>query len=269
MSQATSPPESTITAKAETQAFDNADVEMVQSPDDLYNEEDADFTLVSSDHVSFKVYKYHLLSSSSVFRDMLECSIDTDSRNTVELTDPTIETSDTVRLYLNLLHDDIPTPCPEDLGHVRNLIAFCQKYDCAQMILAIKGYLWETIKTVDAPSYQCFILAAHLDDVQLAAEAIRYTGDWVFMDPKNPKDKARPNLEGWRDPSYDDSEDRNVTKIPGGTMQAAPWPPEELRRVPMIYWMALLKTDLKHSLAQGGDDYEEAAEYFLELMKDE
>ncbi|WVF67051.1 hypothetical protein IAT40_001794 [Kwoniella sp. CBS 6097] len=72
--------------------------------DEVYKNPEADLILVSSDDVSFKIFKYHLQSCSPVFRGMIAAlGSANESLPTVTFTDPQIECAAVIRLFLDIV----------------------------------------------------------------------------------------------------------------------------------------------------------------------
>ncbi|WVF67052.1 hypothetical protein IAT40_001795 [Kwoniella sp. CBS 6097] len=231
--------------------------------DEVFNDSDADFTLVSSDRANFKIHRHLITTHSRVLRDMMESGMSNDNR--LEFNDRDIETSDTIRLLLRFLYHQLPSPGREMVGDFRNLIEFAQKYDCGSVLLGMKGFIWSFLNENEkiCDPLDIFIFGAQMNDPQIAAAAITRTGTWTWG-------RTDDKRERW----YNETERKmfgkqgNLTALTGGgVMQVACWPMVEFCRVPMPYWLALLKTDQRHSLKPHQQTYAAAAEYFLHLMK--
>ncbi|WVQ94571.1 hypothetical protein IAU59_001651 [Kwoniella sp. CBS 9459] len=115
-----------------------------------------------------------------------------------------------------------------------------------------------------SPHY-IFIIAALLDDVDLAATAIDKAGAW-----HRPAEEV-PDPTGWLTDS-----DQKIHMTPGmlgvdkgaGVMEIASWPLTDINRLPMPYLVALMKVNRKFPLFEesGVQKNNAAACYFEELM---
>ncbi|WVW80806.1 hypothetical protein I302_102795 [Kwoniella bestiolae CBS 10118] len=92
---------------------------------------DSDINLISADGVVFKIHKNKLQSSSSVFQVMFEAGKHDDN---LELTDTTLESSNIVSLFLQMIYGHKSDP-PIDWLQLKSgykvLVEFIDKYDAS------------------------------------------------------------------------------------------------------------------------------------------
>ncbi|WVQ81566.1 hypothetical protein IAT38_003690 [Cryptococcus sp. DSM 104549] len=179
-------------------------------------------TVISSDGVTFRIPKWHLQSSSTVFCHMLGASTpsppttgespapsDTDN-HAIRLDNSVFETAEVLRHYLNNL-DGLWAPNPAMDHDVRShLAAFADKWDCKmvyrQVIRSIREFY-----TSDDPvvwSMEPFILALQYQEYEVADEAFKTAEyDWgnisgAWGDDVDEKKRCLPGFsvlhpEGW------------------------------------------------------------------------
>ncbi|OCF43417.1 hypothetical protein I317_02717 [Kwoniella heveanensis CBS 569] len=242
------------------------DEETQPTYDKVYNDPEADLILVSSDNVSFKIFKYHLQSCSYVFREMVS-SLDGPtqanvSHSKIEFTDPQLENAATLRLFLDIVTSRQPELKREILAPLRDCILFAKKYEC-QIVFPSLSMMARQLLKADISRHYIFIIAALVDDVDLAASAIIQAGKWHWPS----EDIADPS--GWLTNS-----DTKVPMEPGllgvnkgaGVMEISSWPLSDINRLPLPYLVALMKVNRKFPLTPESGVQIAAASYFEKLM---
>ncbi|WVW79860.1 hypothetical protein I302_101830 [Kwoniella bestiolae CBS 10118] len=92
----------------------------------------------------------------------------------IEFTDTLIERSGVTRIFLDLINNTTPTTSHQTLGHFRNCISFAHKYSCHTVLWGLDKFSWGFLATPLVISARfIYVLAAELNNVQLAAECIR------------------------------------------------------------------------------------------------
>ncbi|KAK8861261.1 hypothetical protein IAR55_002080 [Kwoniella newhampshirensis] len=240
------------------------------TPDEVYNDRNADFTLISSDSVSFKIHKYHLLSESTVFRDMLSVPRFSLRVPTVTLTDPTFETARVLRLFLDFLQKrSPPEPSPEVLVTLRLLIRFVDKYDCQLVSYALRFYSKKLFSVKSIGCDSLFILGSNLGDIEYCAEAIR-NGKHLVWQPASSNSEFS---EQWTTPE----EQRLGTIGPeyeGASMfDVRTWTVSNIAKIPPKFLAALMRASLRVDAQKWEnadikpDDWEVMAKEFIRLMR--
>ncbi|OCF43266.1 hypothetical protein I317_02834 [Kwoniella heveanensis CBS 569] len=147
---------------------------------EAYQHADADITLISSDGFHFKVHSYQLMAS----RGMIHAGALSQKQKEVTFTDERLERSRIVALFLDICYGKPLPPFPhygpntydELEGSLCDLISFLQKYDCRPAIEHLRLYLGSWIKDVNSSPADSLVLAAKLEDQELAMLAIQETG---------------------------------------------------------------------------------------------
>ncbi|WVQ62875.1 uncharacterized protein L199_001024 [Kwoniella botswanensis] len=220
--------------------------------DPTYSDQGAEFTLVSSDSVAFKVHKYYLQAHSTVFRDMISnCDLDShlneENHNRLEFTDPQIEHSTTLTIFLNLVYNRPLNLSRDSLGPFRNLIGFAKKYDCRMVLPTMKSLARQFLDQYISPHY-VFIVAAELDDIDLASDCI---------------------IKGTMAESERESEGEVNLGISrgAGVLEVTSWPIWELHRVPISDLVGLMRTGRMCMVTARGGDGVQASQDFKKIMK--
>ncbi|WWC68902.1 uncharacterized protein I206_102838 [Kwoniella pini CBS 10737] len=232
--------------------------------DKVYNDEGADITLLSSDNVAFKVHKYHLQSHSPVFNDMLmTCSTDIPIIN---LSDTISENSGAIRIFLDIIYNKQIELKFENLGHFSNCVSFTHKYNCGVILSALSYISWRFLDppgSLISPRY-IYTLAGDLDNPTLAAQAIRVSSMWGMPDLK-----AVKYPDNWLNANQEIlmKAGGSLGISEGGMMDPTAWPIWEYDRISQIYLVALNKVHRRFPLYVNHSFGDQAAKYFLELMK--
>ncbi|WWD08742.1 hypothetical protein V865_006855 [Kwoniella europaea PYCC6329] len=236
--------------------------------DPTYSDRGADFTLFSSDSVAFKVHKYYLQAHSTVFRDMISNCDLKENHNLLEFTDPQIEHSTTLTIFLNLVYNRQLNLSRDSLGPFRNLIGFAKKYDCRMVLPTLKSLARQFLDQYISPHY-VFIIAAELDDIDLASDCIIKGTSWVW-----PKDSDRPDPPQWRtsdEVAESERESKGESNLGisrgAGVLEVTSGPIWELPRVPISYLVGLMKTGRMYMLTARGGDGVQASQDFKKIMK--
>ncbi|WVQ62876.1 uncharacterized protein L199_001025 [Kwoniella botswanensis] len=232
--------------------------------DQIYSDSDADLTLISSDNVAFRVYAFHL-GTSPVLMDMIKvlprCKSD------IPFSDSQMEDSHTIRYLLNILHNNHSELDWNTLGFFRNTISFVKKYEMILVQSFLSVQLRRYLENGGAERY-CFILAAELDDISIAAAIIEKGGRQIFV---NNGDKYS---SGWFDQGQIVERQRLIESGKWGfvdgcaIMNPTAWPLWELRRVPFEYVNSLGRTYQRFPFGHKTSDVQAAAQYFKQLMED-
>ncbi|WWC99011.1 hypothetical protein V866_005905 [Kwoniella sp. B9012] len=234
--------------------------------DPAYNDPEADFMLVSSNNVAFKVHKFYLLAHSAIFRDMISsCSTSGETTNRLEFTDSQIEHSTTITIFLNTIYGRPFNLIRDSLGPFRDCIQFCKKYDCEVLLTALQAHAVAFLDQYISRHY-IFIIAAELDDIDLASRAISTVGVWHW-----PIDEVVPDP-----PRRRTSEEVEESKTPtslglskgAGVLEITSWPIWEFHRVPLPYVIGLMKVGRKFNLAKDSGNDIPAGKYFKEIMEE-
>ncbi|WRT65368.1 uncharacterized protein IL334_002311 [Kwoniella shivajii] len=232
--------------------------------DDVYTDPEAELTLISSDNVGFKVHQYYLQAHSTVFRGMIHDFANSLPDRKIQLVDSQIEHSSTVRMFLDVITGKSLKLVRDSLGSFRNCILLSKKYECEFALSCLSHHASSFVPQWISPHY-VFIIAAELDNMDLAMRAIAKKGNWTW-----PLDRTIPDPPRWR--QLQESEESSAGYLGlsrgAGVLEVASWPIWEIERVPLAYMVALMKVDRKHSLAGSDDNRETAVEYFGEVMKD-
>lgn len=159
-----------------------------ESVDNLHLWSDGDMTIHSADGVTFRVQSYHLLSASSVFRDLF--AIGSGPRE-LSLSDESIETAPVLRMFLDLvtlgrLHVYLPPSVveaePTELRAIRALYAlvhFLQKYECRVQLRTVLVEVRQRVDTGDWPPFLGFVVGAVADDERTWSGALQHrTTTW-------------------------------------------------------------------------------------------
>ncbi|WWD08743.1 hypothetical protein V865_006856 [Kwoniella europaea PYCC6329] len=234
--------------------------------DPSYNDPEADFMLVSSDNVAFKVQKFYLLAHSAIFRDMISsCSTSGETTNRLEFTDSQIEHSSTITIFLDIISSRALNLVRNSLGPFRDCILFCKKYDCEVLLTALRAHAVAFLDQYISRHY-IFIIAAELDDIDLASRAISTVDEWHW-----PPDKVIPDPPRWTT-SGEVEENKTSTSLGltkgAGVLEITSWPIWKFKRVPLPYVIGLMKVGRKFSLAKGSDNDIPAGRYFKEIMEE-
>ncbi|KAL1411787.1 hypothetical protein Q8F55_002754 [Vanrija albida] len=127
-----------------------------------------DFAVISSDNVRFRVDGHYLQTYSAVFRGML--SGPATGNREIHLSDPTLEHSTTIELFLELVTNS-SLDLTQSVVRLIRLVHFLNKYDCASTLklvrLRLLAFLISGKVTVEH-----FTLAAVMDDVDLCVTVI-------------------------------------------------------------------------------------------------
>jgi hypothetical protein len=122
---------------------------------EVYNDEDADVVLVSSDKVAFRVHSFYLeaarsassllplldaLICSPVFRGMLQGGTG-ESEVEVEFTDEKLEKASTLGLLLDIISKPFTAYDHLTYDDAGNLIRLAEKYSCDLVLQTIALYL--------------------------------------------------------------------------------------------------------------------------------
>lgn len=159
-----------------------------ESVDNLHLWSDGDMTIHSADGVTFRVQSYHLLSASSVFRDLF--AIGSGPRE-LSLSDESIETAPVMRMFLDLvtlgrLHVYLPPTVveaePTELRAIRALYAlvhFLQKYECRVQLRTVLVEVRQRVDAGDWPPFLGFVVGAVADDERTWSGALQHrTTTW-------------------------------------------------------------------------------------------
>jgi hypothetical protein len=158
-----------------------------------------DFTLVSSDLVTFKIESYHLLSARSAVLSAVAdpspvfgaASTASPGEQRIEFADPEIETADVLRVFLSLATEATfgPSFTPSSaLEHVDpNLVlvplfTFLKKYDAVRVLRAALACVSRLVSTGKMTAYAGLVLGAVADDVPTCVDALN-TPDARFPHP--------------------------------------------------------------------------------------
>ncbi|WWC59890.1 uncharacterized protein I303_102452 [Kwoniella dejecticola CBS 10117] len=144
--------------------------------DEVYQDAEAEYTLVSSDNIAFKVHRHHLFLSS-VFKDMVD-ALDP-SCTTISPTDEYMEEADTIRYFLDICHHKATALIWDTYGVFRAVISFVKNYEIHLIEPFLRLQLQKHIEG-DGRARYCFILAAELADIECAARSIEKAGEMVF-----------------------------------------------------------------------------------------
>ncbi|EJT47392.1 hypothetical protein A1Q1_03863 [Trichosporon asahii var. asahii CBS 2479] len=161
---------------------------VAESVDNLHLWSDGDMTIHSADGVTFRVQSYHLLSASSVFRDLF--AIGSGPRE-LSLSDESIETAPVMRMFLDLvtlgrLHVYLPPTVveaePTELRAIRALYAlvhFLQKYECRVQLRTVLVEVRQRVDAGDWPPFLGFVVGAVADDERTWSGALQHrTTTW-------------------------------------------------------------------------------------------
>ncbi|KAK6907049.1 hypothetical protein I203_101038 [Kwoniella mangroviensis CBS 8507] len=234
--------------------------------DPSHNDPEADFMLVSSDNVAFKIYKFYLLAHSTIFRDMISsCSAPAETTDRLDFTDSQIGHSSTITIFLNTICGRPLKLVRDSLGPFRDCIQFCKKYECEILWTALRAHAAAFLDQHISPHY-IFIIVAELDDVDLASRAISTVGSWQW-----PIDEVIPDLPRWMT-SGEVEESKTATSLGlskgAGVLEITSWPIWEFHRVPLPYVIGLIKVGRKFSLAANSGNDIPAGKYFKEIMEE-
>ncbi|KAL1411778.1 hypothetical protein Q8F55_002745 [Vanrija albida] len=162
----TTPPPPTRKRKT----YDTADDAPPIVNDDTWTK--GDFALVSSDNVRFRVDLVHLLSASSVFRDMASVASAGGNRE-LHLTDDTMESSNVIKRFLFLLIDaevDVED-LPGNFYHLVYLAQLVVKYDCRFLKTVLGFRIKDTINN-GTPGVYTWVIGAIMDNTDLCMAAM-------------------------------------------------------------------------------------------------
>ncbi|KAL1411782.1 hypothetical protein Q8F55_002749 [Vanrija albida] len=199
--------------------------------------QDGDFTLVSSDDITFRIDTHYLQSASGVFRDMLAAG---SGPKLINLTDPHTETALVVHKFLNLITTnriDNERFGP-DFSDMVTLVRFLIKYECAPALTVIGLHLHCSI-TEDRPyaGLHWFIVGAIMDDIQVCITA------------------------------FDAATERSQDPFINPCFNPSQIPYQLAAQIPFIYFWALVRT--WDSVGGYHDGFVEEFEEYLELGKRE
>ncbi|WRT70719.1 uncharacterized protein IL334_007717 [Kwoniella shivajii] len=163
-----------------------------------YQFTDSDIEVVSSDDKRFKVHTWVLMAGSVVFRDMLQVGKSAREAGEVVFTDPKIETSTILQLFFGVCYKSvIADPAHTGkTGRYEDLIALAQKYEAETVIGTIKTSLYKWIGFGLICPFNSLVLAARLDDIQIATAAISKAEDWMYVDVQKETEKDLLDLRG-------------------------------------------------------------------------
>ncbi|WWD16842.1 hypothetical protein CI109_101274 [Kwoniella shandongensis] len=236
--------------------------------DDYYNDPQADFILISSDNIAFKVHKYHLLSESPVFRDMCSMVGSSFASPTLNLTDTTFETARVIRLFLDFLQKrSPPDPSRETVVTTRLLIQFVDKYDCQLVSHAMKAYARRFFDLGTVGPDDLFILGSNFDDVEYCAEAIRRSGFIVFSSGGTIEGLG----SGWSTKEENSHGHIGRPTEDASVLDVRAWRVEEIAKVPPKYLAALMRASIDFEFSVPFeelevDEWDNMAKEFTELM---
>ncbi|WRT65367.1 uncharacterized protein IL334_002310 [Kwoniella shivajii] len=255
--------------------------------DERYNDPDADFILVSSDDVGFRVKRGFLQAYSRTWEATLNSDIHPEAH--LNLIDEDIENSHVIRLFLDLQIGHEIKLTRGDLGIMRSCVDFGIKYNCPSLNALLSSQGRKMLQQPDVGPGKIFILAAHLNDARLAADAIRNSGNLVCSEPPTPRNgRSRSDIPSrvvvnrplnevmfmpiplwWTTDQIEENlNHRNRREVRGrGAMEIASWPWAEVFRLPLEYVFALSRTAMLHNLQPGQRSYEHAARCFLDIIE--
>lgn len=170
--------------------------------------------------------------------------------NKIELTDSAIETATIIHLFLDFLTKgtvNITHKADNISAHIQ-LVMLLNKFDCKAALstlrLAVRGLIKHSGSVLTTPA---FIIAAHLDDYETAAQAIEVAGHWKY--PIGGGDKLSDCVPG------------------SGILDLAGIDFEEYAQYPPRYAHALLRASKKRSLGLSpGEEWNQVADEFKRLM---
>nr|XP_031857361.1 uncharacterized protein CI109_007225 [Kwoniella shandongensis]KAA5524433.1 hypothetical protein CI109_007225 [Kwoniella shandongensis] len=266
---------SSDTESPKSQSSSLVEVENEPKMDEVHSDAEADLILISSDYVAFKVYKYHLISASPVFRHMLLSSGrsngDTDAADKeddrIVLTDTFFEVSGVVRLFLDLLQSNKwPEPTSNDIDYLFPLFSFLDKYERGLVRHAAFRVAYDILKSKSAniSPHHLFILGSDMDDTHYCADAILMMVGKVWV--SNTDDKGR-KVDRW---FWGSSGVKTVEAPPNGSNVMDPrfWDARELAAMQPLHLLALMRATTKYDLTSGTKmDWNGLADEFLRIMK--
>ncbi|OCF43418.1 hypothetical protein I317_02718 [Kwoniella heveanensis CBS 569] len=238
---------------------DDADLKF----DEVYNDPDAELTLISSDGVAFRTHKYHLQSCSNVFRGMISdlSAADKDS-STITFTDSQIECASVLRLFLDVIHGNPPPMVHNILPAFRDCVSFCQKYECKPTVHILSHLATQFLLGSEIDPHYIYRIAALLDDVHLATAVIREKGSYFWsseLDLDPPQGwLTDAELKMRENPAEFVSPDRSRI------MRVSTWPIWEVRHLPTLYLTALMKLEREESFEES--KLPQTAESFKSIM---
>lgn len=135
-------------------------------------------TIITSDRCRFFVPTFHLLSSSSVFRNAAELGAQKQDQ-TVYFTDPDFETAATFRQFLALVTTGRVKNADKELLGMRELVLFLQKYDAVPAMRIVLLDIREQLQLNTVHPIKAFVVAAACDDIVTSSLAVETTS-WVW-----------------------------------------------------------------------------------------
>ncbi|KAL1411786.1 hypothetical protein Q8F55_002753 [Vanrija albida] len=149
-----------------------------------------DFSIISSDHVRFRIDHHYLLSASGFFRDLRDVASNADEFHELQLDDPFFETAPTVHNFLVVITE---ASIDRDIDVVEKLVPlgrFLTKYNCAAGMNVLLQFLRHAGTNSDR-AIEWFVIGSSLDDVDLCADALEhYKYSWLDEDDSDDEERG-------------------------------------------------------------------------------
>ncbi|WVW80776.1 hypothetical protein I302_102762 [Kwoniella bestiolae CBS 10118] len=167
--------------------------------------DECNFVLISSDGVPFKIQRYHLMSHSPVFRDMMTISSEMGSKggskdksknNEIQLCDEDTETFEVVSMFCKLISGE-PLKHPEEDTDLANLICvhpFLVKYEAGQAMERLKLNLHKWAQghpDIGISSSAFFFSGSFMDDLDLMVSVLKGEDRWYYTQPGQKGDNTK------------------------------------------------------------------------------
>ncbi|KAK6906573.1 hypothetical protein I204_00618 [Kwoniella mangroviensis CBS 8886] len=143
--------------------------------------EDSDVTIRTSDDVTFKIHRFHLMAVSAVFCDMM--AIGKGQNEELCLTDESFEDASTIGKFLYFCYGkSLPAPATKEHTPYQKLINLCNKYECPGVLAHLEALVYKWYIEDCLCPRNVFVLGYSLNQPKLAIYGITHAGNWQWSE---------------------------------------------------------------------------------------